>query len=30
MFTEKTFMKFVLVGIINIKVGATVMFVLYG
>ena len=29
LFTDKTFMKFVLVGIVNVTVGATVMFVFY-
>ena len=29
LFTDKTFMKFVLVGMVNVTVGATVMFVFY-
>lgn len=29
LFTDKTFMKFVLVGIVNVIVGATIMFVFY-
>ncbi len=29
LFTDKTFMKFVLVGIVNVTVGATIMFVFY-
>ena len=29
LFTDKTFMKFVLVGFVNVTVGATVMFVFY-
>ena len=29
LFTDKTFMKFVIVGIINVIVGATIMFVFY-
>ena len=29
LFTDKTFIKFVLVGMVNVTVGATVMFVFY-